>query len=104
MLLKKLGEARDRGHTKLDKLVRRSLLRNIRKVVHYRMFEHFQIMSLRIANLNDKYRILVKDEENIEDKEWEHANRISLIQFCLSTPLKSPKCCRIFTCYFKKLA
>lgn len=69
MLLKKLGEARDRGHTKLDEFVRRSVLENIRKVVHYRTFEHFQIMSLRCANLNDKYRILVKDEENIEEKE-----------------------------------
>lgn len=100
MLLKKLGDAPDRGHTQLDEFVWRSLLENIRKVVHYRTFEHLQIMSLRIANINEKYRILVKDEE----KEWELANRISLIQFCPSTLSKSPKSCSIFTCYFKKLA
>lgn len=97
MHLKKLGEARDRGHAILDEFVRKSLLEKGRKVAHYRMFEHFQRVALRIANLNDKYRILVKEGEKIEEEEWEHANRISLIRLCLSTLPKSPKCSRILT-------
>ncbi|KAJ0091944.1 hypothetical protein Patl1_26719 [Pistacia atlantica] len=98
MHLEKLGEARDRGHAILDEFVQKSLLEKGRNVAHYKMFEHFQRVALRIANLDEKsFRILVKEGEKIREEEWEHANRISLIRFCLSTLPRRPKCCRILT-------
>lgn len=96
--LKKLGQARDRGHAILDEFFQKSLLEKGRTVAHYRMFEHFHRVALRIANLNkDKCNILVKEGEKIEDAEWEYANRISLIHFGLSTLPKRPRCCRVLT-------
>lgn len=98
MHIKKLGEVRDRGHAILDEFVRKSLLEKGRKLSHYKMFEHFQRVALRMANLNENnYRILVKDGEKIREEEWEHAYRISLIRLCLSTLPKRPRCCRILT-------
>ncbi|KAK3204290.1 hypothetical protein Dsin_018336 [Dipteronia sinensis] len=97
-LLRKLGEARDRGHYILNEFVGKSLLEKGRKAAHYKMFEHFQRVALRIANQDENScRILVKEGEKIREEEWEIANRISLIGLSLSTLPKRPKCCRILT-------
>ncbi|KAK4857163.1 hypothetical protein QYF36_025220 [Acer negundo] len=94
----KLGEARDEGRAILKEFVDQSLLENGRKVGHYKMFEHFQRVALRIANQDkNRYRILVKEGEKIRDEEWELANRISLVRLRLSTLPERPNCGEILT-------
>ncbi|TXG72720.1 hypothetical protein EZV62_001299 [Acer yangbiense] len=94
----KLGMARDEGHTILNEFVDQSLLENGRKVAHYKMFEHFQRVALRIANQDENsYRILVKERETIREEEWELANRISLVRLRLSTLPERPNGDKILT-------
>ncbi|KAK0608248.1 hypothetical protein LWI29_027903 [Acer saccharum] len=95
----KLGEARDEGHAILNEFVDQSLLENGRKVAHYKMFEHFQRVALRIANQDEKsYRIPVKEGEKIREEEWEPANRISLVRLKEELELpERPKCGKILT-------
>ncbi|KAK1575862.1 hypothetical protein Q3G72_008973 [Acer saccharum] len=94
----KLGEARDEGHAILHEFVDQSLLENGRKVAHYKMYEHFQRVALRIANQDENsYRILVKERETIREEEWELANRISLVRLSLSTLPERPNGDKILT-------
>ncbi|KAE8717583.1 5'-3' exonuclease family protein isoform 1 [Hibiscus syriacus] len=92
-----LSWTRDRGHTIVDEFVRKSLLEKGRKWGHFKMFECFQRVALRIANREENFNFFVADDENIIDEDWKRARRMSLIQVRLSTLPKRPQCCGILT-------
>ncbi|KAK8556114.1 hypothetical protein V6N13_070183 [Hibiscus sabdariffa] len=92
-----LSSTRDRGHTILDEFVRKSLLEKGKKWGYFKMYEYFQRVALRIANLEENFNFFVAEDENIIDKDWERARRMSLIQVRLSTLPKRPQCCGILT-------
>ncbi|KAB2067405.1 hypothetical protein ES319_A09G224200v1 [Gossypium barbadense] len=94
---RKLPRTRDRGHAILDEFVRKSLLEKGRKWGHFKMYEYFQRVALRIANLEKNFNFFVTEDENIIDEEWERARRVSLIRVRLSTLPKRPQCCGILT-------
>ncbi|GAY44721.1 hypothetical protein CUMW_084020 [Citrus unshiu] len=93
---KKFRDARDQGHDILDKFDKKSLLQKGSKVTHYKMFEFFQRVALRIANENGE-GILVKEKEHICEEEWKDTKRLSLFGFPPSTLPDTPSCCGILT-------
>ncbi|CAB4289073.1 unnamed protein product [Prunus armeniaca] len=94
----RLGETRDRGHTVLDEFVNVGLLDRGIKARHYKMFEHFQRVALRIAKCNaGSHCILVKEGANITEEQWTCAERVSLIQHQLSALPEQPQCSGILT-------
>ncbi|KAL6268986.1 hypothetical protein ACE6H2_025897 [Prunus campanulata] len=94
----RLGETRDRGHTVLDEFVNVGLLDRGRKARHYKMFEHFQRVALRIVKCNaGSHRILVKEGAKITEEQWTCAERVSLIQHQLSALPEQPQCSGILT-------
>lgn len=93
---KKIGDARDQGHDILDKFDKKSLLQKGSKVTHYKMFEFFQRVALRIANESGE-GILVKEKEHISEEEWKDTKRLSLFGFPQSTLPDMPNCHRILT-------
>ncbi|KAK6255486.1 hypothetical protein SCA6_016791 [Theobroma cacao] len=95
--LRKLPKTRDRGHAILDEFLRKSLLEKGRKWGHFKMYEYFQRVALRIANLEENFNFFVTEDENIIEEEWERARRVSLIRVRLSTLPKRPQCCGILT-------
>ncbi|XP_022761536.1 disease resistance protein At4g27190-like [Durio zibethinus] len=95
--LRKLPRTRDRGHAILDEFVRKSLLEKGRKWGHFKMYEYFQRVALRIANLKENSHVFVTEDENIILEEWERARRVSLFRTCLSTLPRRPQCCGILT-------
>ncbi|MBA0576324.1 hypothetical protein Golob_028145, partial [Gossypium lobatum] len=94
---RKLPSTRDTGHAILDEFVKTSLLVKGRKWGHFKMYEYFQRVALRIANLEKNLKFFVTEDENILDEEWERARRVSLIRVRLSTLPKRPQCCGILT-------
>lgn len=94
---KKLSSTRDSGHRILDTFARNSLLEKGRKLGHFKMYEFFQRVALRIANLEKNFNFFVTEDENIIDEEWERARRVSLIRVRRSTLPKRPQCCGILT-------
>ncbi|XVF29561.1 hypothetical protein REPUB_Repub15cG0131900 [Reevesia pubescens] len=95
--LLKLPRTRDRGHAILDEFVRKSLLEKGRKWGHFKMYEYFQRVALRIANHEKNFNYFVTDDEYITEKGWERARRVSLFRVRLSTLPKRPQCCGILT-------
>ncbi|ONH89719.1 hypothetical protein PRUPE_8G011900 [Prunus persica] len=99
----RLGETRDRGHTVLDEFVNAGLLDRGIKARHYKMFEHFQRVALRIAKCNaGSHSILVKEGANITEEQWTCAERVSLIQHQLSSLPEQPQCSGILTLLLQK--
>ncbi|OMP06411.1 Disease resistance protein [Corchorus olitorius] len=94
--LRMLPRIRDRGHAILNEFVRKSLLEKGRKWGHFKMYEYFQRVALRIAN-QENFNFFVTEDESIIEEEWERARRVSLIRVRLSILPKRPKCCGILT-------
>ncbi|XVF65782.1 hypothetical protein PTKIN_Ptkin09bG0278000 [Pterospermum kingtungense] len=100
--LRRLPSTRDRGHAILDEFVKKSLLEKGRKWGHFKMYEYFQRVALRIANLEENFNFFITEdenimEENIMEEDWECARRVSLIRVQLSALPKRPQCCKIST-------
>lgn len=95
--LRRLPRIRDRGHAILDEFLRKSLLEKGRKWGHFKMYEYFQRVALRIANLEENFNFFVTEDENIMEEDWERARRVSLIRVRLSALPKRPQCCKILT-------
>lgn len=95
-------QARDRGHTVLNELMKVSLLERSDKSKCVKMNKVLRKMALRISSQSANSKLLVKKaHEGLEDfpmkEEWEQANRISLMDNQLSTLPETLDCCNLLT-------
>ena len=94
-------QARNRGHTVLNELIKVSLLERSDKSKCVKMNKVLRKMALRISSQSTNSKLLVKPHEELEDfprkEEWEHANRISLMDNQLSTLPETLDCRNLLT-------
>ncbi|RVW73897.1 Disease resistance protein RPS2 [Vitis vinifera] len=94
-------QARNRGHTVLNELIKVSLLERSDKSKCVKMNKVLRKMVLRISSQSTNSKLLVKPNEGLEDfprkEEWEHANRISLMDNQLSTLPETLDCRNLLT-------
>ena len=94
-------QARNRGHTVLNELIKVSLLERSDKSKCVKMNKVLRKMALRISSQSTNSKLLVKPHEGLEDflrkEEWEHANRISLMDNQLSTLPETLDCHNLLT-------
>ena len=94
-------QARNRGHTVLNELIKVSLLERSNKSKCVKMNKVLRKMALRISSQSANSKILVKAHEELEDfprkEEWELANRISLMDNRVSTLPETVDCHDLLT-------
>lgn len=105
--VRKLGDARDKGHAIIREFEKKSLLERGSKAGHFKMPLFLRRMALKITYQEEKdSKFLLIDGEEIEEQpseeEWEDVQRVSLIGQKLCNLPNRPTCSKISTLLLQK--
>ncbi|KAB8340726.1 hypothetical protein FH972_022289 [Carpinus fangiana] len=97
----KFRVAREKGHTILHDLINVSLLERSDKMNYVRMNKVLRNMALHISSESNNFKVLVRtpqeQQQPPDEVEWQHANRISLMDNELCLLPEMPNCKNLST-------